>query len=111
MTNPVRSAPAGFHEGELAVQRQAGVARAAARLTGMLVPARLRGGVSRFLAERGFAARIRARGTRPKPGEAASPSPRAGGLRLCPRRSVGQPPYYRGLTEYGPRAGDSPASP
>ncbi|MFK0292784.1 pyridoxamine 5'-phosphate oxidase family protein [Streptomyces sp. NPDC090442] len=56
MTNPVRNAPAGFHEGELAVQRRAGVARDAARLTGMLAPARLHGGVSRFLAERSFAA-------------------------------------------------------
>ncbi|MFI2207971.1 pyridoxamine 5'-phosphate oxidase family protein [Streptomyces sp. NPDC020192] len=56
MTNPVRNAPAGFHEGELAVQRQAGVAQDAARLTGMLAPAQLRGGVSRFLAERSFAA-------------------------------------------------------
>jgi predicted pyridoxine 5'-phosphate oxidase superfamily flavin-nucleotide-binding protein len=56
MTNPVRNIPAGFHEGELAVQRQAGVARDAARLTGMLARAQLRGGVSRFLTERSFAA-------------------------------------------------------
>ncbi|WP_405911536.1 pyridoxamine 5'-phosphate oxidase family protein [Streptomyces sp. NBC_00963] len=46
----------GFHEGELAVQRQAGVTRDAARLTGMLAPARLRSGVTRFLAEQTFAA-------------------------------------------------------
>ncbi|MFJ3234908.1 pyridoxamine 5'-phosphate oxidase family protein [Streptomyces sp. NPDC086787] len=56
MTNPVRNTPAGFHEGEMAVQRQAGVAQEAARLTGMLAPAQLRGGVSRFLTERSFAA-------------------------------------------------------
>ncbi|MET8566116.1 pyridoxamine 5'-phosphate oxidase family protein [Streptomyces flaveolus] len=56
MTDPARSTPVGFHEGELAVQRQAGVARDAARLSGMLAPAQLRGGVARFLAERTFAA-------------------------------------------------------
>jgi predicted pyridoxine 5'-phosphate oxidase superfamily flavin-nucleotide-binding protein len=56
MTNRVRNITTGFHEGELAVQREAGVARDAARLTGMLAPAQLRGGVTRFLAERTFAA-------------------------------------------------------
>lgn len=45
-----------FHEGELAVQRRAGVLDEAARLSGMLAPARLGDGVSRFLAERTFAA-------------------------------------------------------
>ncbi|MGH6653999.1 MAG: pyridoxamine 5'-phosphate oxidase family protein [Actinocrinis sp.] len=46
----------GFHTGELAVQRRAGVSEEAERLTGMLAPASLRGGGSRFLAERTFAA-------------------------------------------------------
>ncbi|MGW3243922.1 pyridoxamine 5'-phosphate oxidase family protein [Streptomyces sp. NPDC001070] len=45
----------GFHEGELAVQRRAGVALEAARLRGMLAPPRLDGGVSRFLADRDLA--------------------------------------------------------
>ncbi|MEU3986304.1 pyridoxamine 5'-phosphate oxidase family protein [Streptomyces sp. NPDC026672] len=56
MAEPLYELPAGFHEGELAVQRRAGVTRDAARLTGMLAPARLGGGVARFLAERTFAA-------------------------------------------------------
>jgi uncharacterized protein len=43
---------AGFHEGELAVQRQAGTEGLASRLSGMLAPADLRGGASMFLAER-----------------------------------------------------------
>lgn len=46
----------GFHDGELAVQQRAGVAAAAARLSGMLAPAQLREGVARFLAARAFAA-------------------------------------------------------
>ncbi len=46
----------GFHEGELAVQQRAGVRADAARLSGMLAPADLGGGASRFLAERTFAA-------------------------------------------------------
>jgi uncharacterized protein len=41
-----------FHEGELAVQEQAGVTRLASRLSGMLAPVDLRGGASVFLAER-----------------------------------------------------------
>ncbi|WP_326570914.1 pyridoxamine 5'-phosphate oxidase family protein [Actinacidiphila glaucinigra] len=45
----------GFHEGELAVQRRAGVAQEAARLRGMLDPPHLGGGVSRFLADRDLA--------------------------------------------------------
>lgn len=45
-----------FHEGELAVQRRAGVLDDAARLSGMLAPARLRDGMAGFLAERTFAA-------------------------------------------------------
>ncbi|MFL4901830.1 pyridoxamine 5'-phosphate oxidase family protein [Streptomyces sp. MMS24-I2-30] len=55
MTDPARTTPAGFHGGELTVQRRAGVAREAARLSGMLAPAQLRGGVARFLAEQTFA--------------------------------------------------------
>ncbi|MGI5255110.1 pyridoxamine 5'-phosphate oxidase family protein [Actinacidiphila glaucinigra] len=45
----------GFHEGELAVQRRAGVAQQAARLRGMLDPPHLGGGVSLFLADRDLA--------------------------------------------------------
>jgi hypothetical protein len=48
--------PAGFHDGELAVQRRAGVAAEAARLSGMLAPGDLSGGFARFLAGRTFAA-------------------------------------------------------
>ncbi|MFD7409682.1 pyridoxamine 5'-phosphate oxidase family protein [Streptomyces sp. NPDC059866] len=47
---------AGFHDGELAVQQRAGVTAAAARLSGMLAPAQLRGGLARFLSARTFAA-------------------------------------------------------
>jgi predicted pyridoxine 5'-phosphate oxidase superfamily flavin-nucleotide-binding protein len=46
----------GFHRGELAVQRRAGVTGEAARLAGMLAPADLRGGIGQFLAGRTFAA-------------------------------------------------------
>ncbi|GAA2607327.1 pyridoxamine 5'-phosphate oxidase family protein [Paractinoplanes durhamensis] len=49
-------ADTGFHPGELAVQRQAGVRNEAARLARMLDPAELSGGVARFLAERTFLA-------------------------------------------------------
>jgi predicted pyridoxine 5'-phosphate oxidase superfamily flavin-nucleotide-binding protein len=42
----------GFHDGELAVQRQAGVRQDAARLSRMLEPAELSGGMAGFLAER-----------------------------------------------------------
>ena len=45
-----------FHEGELPVQRKAGVLADAARLSGMLAPAHLGSGVARFLADRTFAA-------------------------------------------------------
>jgi predicted pyridoxine 5'-phosphate oxidase superfamily flavin-nucleotide-binding protein len=44
----------GFHDGELAVQRRAGVQAEAARLVGMLAPADLSGGFALFLAERTF---------------------------------------------------------
>ncbi|WP_230487022.1 pyridoxamine 5'-phosphate oxidase family protein [Nocardioides anomalus] len=45
-----------FHEGELTVQRRAGVEADAARLEGMLAPADLRGGLAQFLAGRTYAA-------------------------------------------------------
>jgi predicted pyridoxine 5'-phosphate oxidase superfamily flavin-nucleotide-binding protein len=45
----------GFHAGELAVQRRAGVEAEAARLAPMLAPAELRGGLAAFLADRTFA--------------------------------------------------------
>lgn len=48
----------GFHPGELAVQRQAGVRHEAARLSRMLEPMELSGGVARFLAERSFLALV-----------------------------------------------------
>jgi uncharacterized protein len=54
--DPHRSADVGFHGGELAVQRRAGVRAEAERLAPMLEPAELRGGIVRFLAERTFAA-------------------------------------------------------
>ncbi len=62
MTGPARTDTVGFHEGELAVQRRAGVSRDAARLSAMIAPARLSTGVAQFLAERTFAA-ITARDT------------------------------------------------
>ncbi|MEV6283119.1 pyridoxamine 5'-phosphate oxidase family protein [Kribbella sp. NPDC051770] len=46
---------AGFHEGELAVQRRAGVEYDASRLEGMLRPPLLDGGAAKFLAQREFA--------------------------------------------------------
>jgi hypothetical protein len=45
----------GFHEGELAMQRRAGVTAEAARLAGMLAEPDLDGGGQRFLAARTFA--------------------------------------------------------
>jgi predicted pyridoxine 5'-phosphate oxidase superfamily flavin-nucleotide-binding protein len=45
----------GFHDGELAVQRRAGVRDEAARLVGMLAPGELSAGVTRFLSERDLA--------------------------------------------------------
>ena len=56
MAGTVHLPDTGFHEGELAVQRRAGVAAAASRLSGMLAPAHLTGGAARFLADRTFAA-------------------------------------------------------
>lgn len=46
----------GFHEGELAVQRAAGVQLEARRLEGMLAPADLSGGAQKFLALQSYAA-------------------------------------------------------
>ncbi|HEY1572544.1 MAG TPA: pyridoxamine 5'-phosphate oxidase family protein [Pseudonocardiaceae bacterium] len=45
----------GFHDGELDIQRRAGVSGGAARLVRMLAPARLDGGPAAFLARREFA--------------------------------------------------------
>ena len=45
----------GFHDGELAVQERAGARSDAARLSGMLDPVELRGGIVAFLAGRSFA--------------------------------------------------------
>ena len=53
---PCRSADVGFHAGELAVQQLAGTREEAARLSPMLDPAQLRGGIVAFLADRTFAA-------------------------------------------------------
>jgi predicted pyridoxine 5'-phosphate oxidase superfamily flavin-nucleotide-binding protein len=50
------AADSGFHAGELAVQRRAGVEAEAARLAPMLEPAELTGGITKFLAARRFAA-------------------------------------------------------
>lgn len=50
----MKIATTGFHDGELAVQRRAGVAEDAARLEGMLGPVRL-DGAARFLVQRDFA--------------------------------------------------------
>jgi predicted pyridoxine 5'-phosphate oxidase superfamily flavin-nucleotide-binding protein len=52
---------AGYHDGELAVQRRAGVTGAAARLAGMVGAGVLGGGIPQFLAGRTFAA-LSARG-------------------------------------------------
>jgi predicted pyridoxine 5'-phosphate oxidase superfamily flavin-nucleotide-binding protein len=49
-------ASTGFHEGELAIQRRAGVDLDAKRLEGMLAPAILSGGAAKFLSMQTFAA-------------------------------------------------------
>ena len=56
-TAPVgpRLADSGFHAGELAVQERAGSREEAQRLSPMLEPAELRGGIVAFLADRTFA--------------------------------------------------------
>jgi predicted pyridoxine 5'-phosphate oxidase superfamily flavin-nucleotide-binding protein len=56
MSEANRMADIGFHAGELAVQRRAGVEAEAARLAGMLEPVQLSGGITKFLAARTFAA-------------------------------------------------------
>lgn len=58
MSSPAHpsAADVGFHDGELAVQRRAGVTRQAARLSGMLAPGELSSGMARFLSGRTFAA-------------------------------------------------------
>jgi uncharacterized protein len=53
----------GFHTGELAVQRQAGVEAQAARLTSMVARGRLRDGMAAFLSEVTFAAMTARDGT------------------------------------------------
>src|ERR1700691_1936302 len=52
---PGRVADVGFHAGELSVQQRAGTREEAARLSPMLEPAELRGGIVAFLADRTFA--------------------------------------------------------
>jgi uncharacterized protein len=52
---PGRLPDVGFHAGELAVQQRAGTREEAARLSPMLDPAELRGGIVAFLADRTFA--------------------------------------------------------
>ena len=51
-----RLADVGFHAGEVTVQHRAGVEAQAARLVRMLEPVELDGGITRFLADRTFAA-------------------------------------------------------
>jgi predicted pyridoxine 5'-phosphate oxidase superfamily flavin-nucleotide-binding protein len=55
-SRPAHGADTGFHEGELTVQRRAGVHLDAARLSGMLQPVALAGGIVKFLAQRTFLA-------------------------------------------------------
>jgi len=52
MTDTNRPADVGFHPGELTVQARAGVAHQADRLSGMLEPVALEGGIAEFLADR-----------------------------------------------------------
>jgi uncharacterized protein len=56
MAETNRPADVGFHTGELAVQRRAGVEHRAARLSRMLEPVELDGGIAAFLGDRTFAA-------------------------------------------------------
>ncbi|MBB2947525.1 hypothetical protein FB565_007296 [Actinoplanes lutulentus] len=56
MSTTSQRADAGFHAGEIALQRQAGVRHEAARLAPMLEPAELSAGVARFLAGQTFMA-------------------------------------------------------
>src|ERR1700761_2573795 len=50
------AADVGFHAGELAVQQRAGVRAEASRLSAMVEPGELRGGIAGWLAARSFAA-------------------------------------------------------
>jgi predicted pyridoxine 5'-phosphate oxidase superfamily flavin-nucleotide-binding protein len=52
----INAGAVGFHSGELAVQRRAGVEAEAARLRPMMAPGELRGGAPAFLAHASFAA-------------------------------------------------------
>ena len=54
MTGTQQLADVGFHAGELAVQHKAGVEQDAARLSRMLEPAALTGGIAGFLSDRTF---------------------------------------------------------
>ncbi|MGW7536995.1 pyridoxamine 5'-phosphate oxidase family protein [Amycolatopsis sp. NPDC054798] len=54
MSPAIQRAESGFHPGELAVQREAGVERQAARLSRMAEPAGISAGMAGFLAERTF---------------------------------------------------------
>lgn len=56
MNSQRRHAAVGFHSGELAVQRHAGMQAQAARLAPMVGPAELRAGIAAFLADATFAA-------------------------------------------------------
>ena len=51
-THEGQSAASGFHDGELAVQQQAGVRGEAGRLEGMLASVGLRSGIVTFLTDR-----------------------------------------------------------
>ena len=55
-TRMIQPGHVGFHGGELAVQRRAGVEAEAARLSRMVAPGELRGGVAALLADASFAA-------------------------------------------------------
>ena len=55
-TGIIQPGHVGFHSGELAVQRRAGVEAQAARLSGMVAPGELRGGAAALLADAPFAA-------------------------------------------------------
>ena len=54
MAGPSQLADVGFHAGERAVQRKAGVEKDAARLSRMLEPVTLTGGIAGFLSDRTF---------------------------------------------------------
>lgn len=106
MTEESRPAAVGFHSGELAVQRQAGVQAQAARLAPMLARGQLRAGMAAFIGDANFAA-ITARDgagrlwTSPligEPGFVQSAAPTT--LRITPSLSESDPLY--GLPERQP---------